>query len=246
MGCGSILTSMPDHPDAMPHGDLEEVFPDIFFVTGTMRGPFFGSTWQFSRNMIVVREEGKLSLINAVRLDDAGLEALTALGEVKNVVRLGSMHGHDDAFYVDRYDATYWAIKGAPPIEGLEVDREMEVGSELPFASSLFSFEATKLPEGLLRVDREGGIMIACDSLQNWVASDEFFLDETVETMRGMGFFTPANLGPAWMHVNEPKPEDFVRLAEVAFEHALCGHGEPLRGGADVAYRATYERIFGV
>lgn len=237
---------MCEFPAVMNHGPLEEVFPDVFFVTGTMRGEFFGSMWQFSRNMTVVREDDRLSLLNAVRLDDAGLAALEALGEVANVVRIGSMHGHDDAFYVDRYKATFWAMPGMPG-NGPRVDEELTEGGRLPFANaSMFAFKTTKLPECILRLDREGGIMLACDSLQNWVAADEFFLDETVATMTEMGFFTPANLGPAWMHVSAPKPDDFRRLKEVPFKHALCGHGVPLRDTAMEAYHATFARLFEV
>ncbi len=236
---------MSDFPAAMNHGTIEEVFPDVFFVTGTMRGEFFGSMWQFSRNMIIVREDGNLSLINAVRLNDDGLASLEGLGTVTNVVRIGSMHGHDDAFYIDRYKATYWGMPGMP--EGPTVDKQLSVGGELPFANaSLFEFKTTKIPESIIRLEREGGIMIACDSLQNWEEPNEFFLDETVETMRGMGFFTKANLGPAWMHVNEPGADDFVRLKEVSFKHALCGHGSPLRDTAQQDYHATFARMFNV
>lgn len=238
---------MDRFPPAMPHGPIEEVFPDVFFVTGTMRGPFFGSVWQFSRNMVVVREGDRLTLINAVRLGEEGLAALDRLGKVVNVVKIGSMHGLDDAFYVDRYKAAYWALPGMPHAEGVKVDRELVPGGEMPFAdSTLFTFEATKLPEGILVLQREGGIAIACDSLQNWVAPDEFFLPETVATMTPMGFFTKANLGPAWMHVNEPKAVDFTRLKDVPFRHALCGHGAPLRGAASDDYRATFKRLFDV
>ncbi len=232
---------------AMPHGPLEEVIPDVFFVTGTMQGPFFGSTWQFSRNMTVVREGGQLTLINAVRLGEEGLAALDRLGKVVNVVKIGSMHGHDDAFYVDRYGATYWAMPGMPHADGVTVGKELVPGGEMPFSDcTLFSFEATKLPEGILRLDRAGGIAIACDSLQNWVAPDAYFEESTVEKMTGMGFFQKANLGPAWMHVNEPQAADFVRLKAVPFQHALCGHGEPLRGGAREEYAVTFKRIFDV
>jgi hypothetical protein len=238
---------MTDFPPALPHGPIHEVFPDVFFVTGTMRGEFFGSMWQFNRNMIIVREGERLGLVNAVRLDDEGLAALEALGEVAHVVRLGAMHGRDDAFYVDRYHATYWALPGAPGDTGVPPHRELVEGGELPFAgASLFAFRTTKLPEGILVLDRAGGIAIACDSLQNWVEPDALFLDDTVATMRSMGFFTPANLGPAWMMVSEPKAEDFVRLKAVPFRHALCGHGQPLRDDAQAAYHATFERIFGV
>ena len=238
---------MGEHPAAMPHGAIDEVFEDVFMVTGTMRNEFFGSMWQFSRNMVVVRDDGALTLINAVRLDDEGLAALDALGAVKHVVRIGSMHGHDDPFYVEHYGATYWALPSMPPKETPPVDRELRVGGELPFpGASLFSFEATKLPEGILRLDRDGGILIACDSLQNWLGPDEFFDESTVEKMSEMGFFAPANLGPAWVHANDPKPDDFVRLKEIEFRHVLCAHGSPLRNTAMPDFHSTFARVFDI
>ena len=88
--------------------------------------------------------------------------------------------------------------------------------------------------------------MIACDSLQNWVEPDRFFLDETVETMKKMNFFAPANLGPAWLMGSKPQAEDFKRLKEVPFKHALCGHGRPLRDTAQQEYHATFTRAFEV
>jgi len=210
-----------------------------------MRAEFFGSMWQFSRNMTVVREGGELCILNSVRLDDAGLAALDALGRVAHVLRLGDMHGRDDPFYLDRYDATFWALPDMGMEDGLSVDKELVPGGELPIRdASLFVFETTKRPECILRLDREGGIMIACDSLQNWVEPDEFFDDATIETMKGMNFFTPAGLGPAWIHESEPKAADFVRLKELSFRHALCGHGRPLLDSAKESYHATFARMF--
>src|SRR5215510_6157608 len=102
---------MSEFPPALPHGPIEEVFPNVFFVTGTMRAEFFGSMWTFSRNMTVVREDGRLTIVNSVRLGPSGLAELEALGTVANVVRIGDMHGTDDPFYMDRYrTATFWAV----------------------------------------------------------------------------------------------------------------------------------------
>jgi hypothetical protein len=44
-------------PPALPHGELRELLPDVFFVTGTVAlpGPL---PVRFSRNMTVVRSEG--------------------------------------------------------------------------------------------------------------------------------------------------------------------------------------------
>jgi hypothetical protein len=238
---------MTDYPDALPHGPIEEVLPDVFFVTGTMRNQFFGSMWQFSRGMTIVREGDRLTVLNSVRLDDDGLAALDALGQVVNVVRIGDMHGSDDRFYVDRYGATFWALPGMTIGDGLKVDRQLAVDGAMPFRScSLFVFRTTKRPEAILRLDREGGILIACDSLQNWIEPDEFFDPETVETMRKMGFFTPAGLGLAWLHESEPKAEDFLRLKAVPFKHALCGHGRPFLDRAAENYHAAFKRFFEV
>jgi hypothetical protein len=233
------------HAEALPHGQIEELFPDIFFVTGMMKGEFFGSPWQFGRNMTVVRQAGELTLVNAVRLDDAGLAQLDALGEVTHVVRIGSLHGRDDAFYVERSDATYWGLRGTPPT-GVEIDEELTADAVPVRDASLFRFEHTKLPEAILRLDRDGGIVIACDALQNWAEPDAFTDSATRTRMQGMGFFTPANIGVAWQHVNEPKPEDFVRLKAISFRHALCGHGAPLRDTAQAGYHATFKRLFDV
>ena len=236
-----------EYPAALPHGPLEEVFPDVFFVTGTMRGEFFGSMWQFSRNMTVVRDDGKLTIVNSVRLGPDGLRQLDALGKVVNVVRIGDMHGIDDPFYVHHYGAKFWAVPGMDVQPELTVDAPLVAGGTMPFRDcSLFEFKTTKLPEAILRLDREGGIMIACDSLQNWVAPDRFFDDQTVETMRSLGFFTRANLGLAWLQESQPQAEDFVRLKEIPFSHALCGHGVPLRDTAQQEYHAAFQRFFQV
>jgi hypothetical protein len=238
---------MSEFPAALPHGPLHEVFPGVFFVTGTMRAEFFGSMWQFSRNMIVLRDGGRLTIVNSVRLGDAGLRELEALGTVENVVRIGDMHGVDDPFYVARYGATFWAMPGMDVQPELPAPTPLTAGGRMPCRDcSFFEFKTTKLPEGILRIDRDGGIMIACDSLQNWVAPDEFFDAPTVETMRGMGFFTRANLGLAWLQESQPQAEDFVRLKEVPFSHALCGHGEPLRDTAQQEYHAAFHHFFKV
>lgn len=236
---------MNEHYECLPHSDIQEVFPDVFFVTGTYSGDIGGASWQFSRNMTVVREGDALTLINTVRLDEDGLRSLEALGTITNIVKIGSLHGVDDAFYKERYKARFWAMPGMQ--QELEVDIELKEGGEMPVAdASLFVFRTTNTPECILRLAREGGIMIACDSLQNWLNPDEFFSDESRAMMQDMGFFTKANVGPVWIQFNEPDPSDFVRLKQLEFKHALCGHGEPLRDTAYEDYSATFNSIFGV
>jgi hypothetical protein len=238
---------MSRFPECLAHGELEEVFPDVFFVTGSMETELMDAHWHFSRNMTVVRDGDALTLVNTVRLDEAGLRRLEALGEVKHVVCIGALHGRDDPFYVDRYGATYWAPPGMNKDHGLAPATPLRPGGDVPFRGcDVFAFEHTKLPEAILRIDREGGILVAADALQNWTEPDAFFSDASRKTMTDMGFFQPANLGPVWMQVNDPKADDFLRLAEWPFRHALCGHGSPLRDVAREAYRARFSKVFGI
>lgn len=56
-----------------PHGEIREVFKDVFFVTGTNKVHHDGNEIQTSRNMVILRNHSKLTLINTVRLDNKGL-----------------------------------------------------------------------------------------------------------------------------------------------------------------------------
>lgn len=230
---------------ALPHGDVEEIFPDVFFVTGTTKPTFGGADWQFSRNMIVVREGSGLTLISSVRLDERGLGQLEALGEIAHVIKLGAFHGMDDAFYCDRYGARQWALPGMKLEGDRSADEQLGAGGAIPFAgASLFTFETSLLPEGLIVLERAEGIAIACDSLQNWTDVDPYFDEGSAERMRAMGFIQPANIGPGWMAACKPAASDFDRIETLAFRHLLPSHGRPLRDQAKVELAATFRRTF--
>jgi hypothetical protein len=236
---------MDELPPALPHGPLAEVFPGVFLVTGAMQTVLMNLPFQFSRNMTVVRDGDALTIINSIRLDDAGLAQLEALGSIDHVVRLGSLHGRDDAFYAARYGAVFWAAPGIADAHGLVAQRDLTPDGAIPFAGcSVFAFRTTRMPECILRVDRAGGILIACDALQNLRAPDEYFSDQSRQRMQDMGFFEPANIGPLWQQINDPKAEDFVRLQALSFRHVISGHGPPLRDSAREAYTARFQRVF--
>src|SRR5258707_4647645 len=125
---------MDQFPPALRHGLLEEVFPDVFFITGMMKTVLMDVPWQFNRNMVVVRDGDALTLINSIRLNETGLSRLEALGRVANVVKIGSMHGRDDAFYRQRYGAILWALAGMTHEHRLVADRELRPDCEMPSA----------------------------------------------------------------------------------------------------------------
>ncbi|MFO0650006.1 MAG: hypothetical protein U0326_27545 [Polyangiales bacterium] len=238
-------------PPAQPHGALREVFPDVFFVTGTvgLPGPL---PVRFSRNMTVIREGERLTLVNSVRLTDDGLRELDKLGKVTDVVRLAGFHGMDDPFYKDRYGAKVWAVKGQRYTAGLNAnapetyfaaDAEMDASTALPIkGASLYLYAGSKPPEGILVLDREGGIAIVGDSLQNWARPDEFFSLVAKVMMRFMGFIKPFNVGPGWLKQAKPSPEALRGVLALPFEHLLPSHGEMVRGGARAHYRPAIER----
>lgn len=238
-------------PEARPHGSFSEPFPDVFFVTGTMRfpGPVAVTC---SRNMVVLRHGEELTLVNTVRLDDAGLAALDGLGRVRHVVRLAGFHGSDDPFYKDRYGATVWAVKGhtyargfdlSPPASAIyfRADREMDETTELPVPARLYRFASVPNGEALLLLERHGGVVVSGDALQNWVGPDRYFNWLGRSSMRWMGFFAAHNVGPGWLRQTRPDPAELRAVLDLPFEHVLPSHGTPVIGGARDAYQPALE-----
>ena len=237
-----------DFPSATPHGEITEVFPDVFHVTGSVD---MAPGMRISRAMTILRDRDALTLISPIRLSDEGLAALDELGRVENIVKLGGYHlgaqnGLDDPFYVDRYGAKLWALDGMEHKGGLTPDHLLRMGGEFPVPGlSLFTYETSKLPESMFLLDRDGGILITADSLQNWTEPDVFFSDIAAERMGQAGFFKPANVGPEWLRFCAPDPREFDRVAALNFQHLLPSHGTPLLHRANEALRETFLTTFG-
>lgn len=166
------------------HGELTQLdgFPHVFFVRGRMPAtsarPWFERALVYcSRTMTVVREPssaaGDLVLLNTVRLDEQGLSALNALGEVRHVVRLGQFHGSDDAFFLRAYPhADYWHVAGMQPAKGLAIDPKVLAPGNVPIAGArVHEFRGANFPEAVLVLprskERSVGVAITCDSVQN-------------------------------------------------------------------------------
>ena len=224
---------MISYPPATPHGKIQEVFSDIFVVMGTNRVQHEGVDTQFSRNMVIIRNQDEIALINTVRLDEEGLLALNKLGNVKHVVRIGAFHGKDDAFYVDHYGAKLWSLKGAQNEHGKLADEVLTSNGPMFFPGiSLFLFETAVVPEAILYLEREGGIIITCDSIQNWTEVDQYFDAETAKSFAANGLIKTANISPIWGQATQVKVSDFERLMKHSFRHLLSAHGEPLLNDA--------------
>jgi hypothetical protein len=239
------------HAPALPHGPIREVLPGVHFVTGTiaMPGPL---PVRFSRNMTVLCESERLVLINSVRLDDAGLAALDALGKVTDVVRLAANHGLDDPFYRERYGAKVWALAGQRYTAGfdtnakdvyLEPDFTMDEATKLPIEGARLYTIRSAPPEGLLVLERHGGTIVSGDCLQNWASADAYFSFVGKTVMRAMGFIKPHNIGPGWLKQGKPPKEDLRGIAEIAFANVLTAHGGEVIGDARARFRPAIERV---
>lgn len=239
----------PQLADALPHGELVEVFPDLYRVTGTATLPS-PPMMRFSRNMVVVRSGGSLTLVNSVRLDEPGLRELEALGAVEHVLRLAGFHGRDDAFYKQRYGATVYAPRGQVYRRGFETEGEpyfeadiaLDAESELPIPGArLHLIGGAEPPEAVLLLPQHGGVLVSGDALQNWATPDRYFSLLARVAMRFMGFIKPHNVGPAWRKVATPSRAGLLALLELPFDHVVPSHGEPVIGNARALYRPALE-----
>ncbi|MEM6993685.1 MAG: hypothetical protein AAF721_24440 [Myxococcota bacterium] len=239
------------HPAARPHSELVELFPDVFFATGSVK---MAPLMSFSRNMVVVREGERLVIVNSMRLTDEGLAKLDGLGKVTDVIRLAGFHGMDDPFYKERYDAKVWCLPGAPYKKGFdaakgsgtsyfEADRELSPDGALPIANAKVIAFSTTPPEALLLLEREGGILVTGDALQNWATTNEHFSFAAKVFMKRMGFIRAHNVGPGWVKATNPNRSEIKAILDLDFDHVLPSHGDAVIGGAREAYRPAVDFV---
>jgi len=251
------MSFQSSYPSAQSHGNLTELFPNLYMVKGSVAikaphikyGPL---TLAFSRNMYIYKEGNALTLINSIRLNEAGAACLSALGEVKNVIRLAAFHGMDDPFYKARHAATIYSVD-APYTKGLsptprpdeiyfEPDVILKPGSSLPIQNASYSEISSATPnEGLLTLHRDNEIVISGDSFQNWATADEYFNLSARFAMGVAGFIKPTNIGPGWRSYAKPDLNELLAFTRTPFSHLLPGHGEPVIENASSQYAARLE-----
>jgi hypothetical protein len=227
-------------------GKLEQVFDDIWWVWGTVK---FMPGVLFPRNMTIVREPDGLVVIHPVMMPDDAQKQIEALGPIKHIVKLGAFHGMDDLAYQKRYQPTVWAPPGCDPVEGLTRHEELVPGGKSPIAgATIFDFASSKTPETALLVPRHGGVLLTCDSVQNWETTTGCTRLGALMS-RMMGFKGRACIGPGWRRVSEPKDgkgfgPEFGRLVELEWKHLLSAHGAPMKTTARDDLRASMKRIY--
>ena len=239
------MTSKTQFPKAQKHGPIEEIFPNVFFVAGSMR---MGFAMRINRNMVIVRDGQDLTLVNPIRLSPKGEDELNKLGTVKHVIRLGCFHGLDDAYCVDRFDATFWCQENSDHYADPPVQEVLQEGGALPIPNAhLFAFQLVKKPEAALLL-KDCGLLITCDSLQNYENKSGMSLLAGI-MMSFLGFTMDTLIGPMWLKFQTPEggslEPDYRRLLELDFQHLVSAHGQLRRDTAKAGVTDAVNKVFG-
>ncbi|MCZ6656821.1 MAG: hypothetical protein O7C67_05950 [Gammaproteobacteria bacterium] len=230
---------------AYPHDAPEEIVEDVFMVRGSIP---LNPIMRISRNMAIVRHERELTLINPIRLNDAGEAQLRELGEVKRIMRLGAFHGVDDPYYMETFGTEFWCQPGGEAYPEPSIRVELTEHTELPFPNAtLFCFQGLLQPESILLVDKGDGLLLTCDAIQHY--GD--YLHNTLLAkliMPFIGFPKTTIIGPIWLKLMTPEgaslESEFTRLLELPFDGLLSAHGSFLPIGAHQAVEAAFKKIF--
>jgi len=223
-------------PAAQPHGPIEAIISDVFAVYGSMR---MAPLMRIGRNMVICREGDELTLLNPIRLSAAGEAELAKLGRVTNVIRLGCFHGMDDRYYVDRFGARFWCQSGSSRYPEPEPDVELDEDTPLPIHDArVMTFHATRAPECVVLIEREGGLLVTCDSVQHYANWQRTSLVARL-VMRYFGFTKSTLVGPLWLKYMTSKGgdlrADYERLLELKFDKLISAHGSLVEKGAHAA-----------
>ena len=225
---------------------MNEAFPDVFVFDGVSR---FAPGIAVGKTMTVLRSKRgdvhELSVINSAKLDDDGERALRSLGTVKHLVRLGSSHGLDDGWFIDKFAPTTWAPPRVSPRNHGAAQHTLDESTSLPFDARAFVFHGATQSEGALLLSN--GILVTCDALQAHADQRGMTLLGAFVAKR-MGFFThPVIVGPLWLKRmdGERLRSDFARLRALDFTHLIGGHGAPLIDRAHDDVDAAITRTFG-
>jgi hypothetical protein len=233
------------NPPIYPHDPIEEIQPDVFMVRGEIK---MNALMTITRNMAIVRHEGELTLVDPIRLSPGEEKQLEGLGSVKRVLRLGSLHGVDDPYYMDRYSAEFWAPGLSDAHPEPKPTLTWDESTPLPFPDAqLFRFEGLNQPEGALLLRRGKGLLITCDGIQHYGDYSHNNLPARI-MMPIIGFPKTTIVGPMWVKMMTPKvgslEGEFRRLLELDFDQLLSAHGTLLESGAHEACERAVDKMF--
>lgn len=234
------------YPPVTPHGGLKKVLDNVYSLEGTF--PMAPGV-RTGRSMTIVKRGDELTILNSIRVDDSTLEEIKKLGTIQNVVRLGNMHGADDPFYVDTFQATFWqpqGLKDAPPA-GLTHDKSLTNDGEKPISDMKFmTFQNAPSNDSVVWIPDNGGTVICCDVLQNTCGPlPHCNLPGRVMTSL-MGFRGECRCVPVWRYAKcgSNHLESAEELLAWDWDNLFSGHGQPKIGGAKAIAEQNMRAVF--
>ena len=99
----------------------------------------------------------------------------------------------------------------------------------MPFSGChVYEFKTSKFPECVLLLEKEGGILITCDCIHNWLKHDQYFDMKTTMLLKVRGAFGEAHLNPIWRNACEQTTDHFQPIVDMTFKHLMSAHGAVL------------------
>lgn len=236
-----------DYPPAGLHLPLREIFPDVWLASSQIAMSIpLKLKIRFSRNMVAVFGPEGWVLLNPVRLSESSESELLARGPIKHAVRLGTFHGQDDRYYVERFGAEFWGVAGKQAYPEPAISQEIREEGAFPIpGAQIVIFKSATRPECVVFLPQHQ-LLVTCDSVQHY-HRDSLISPLGNIVMRPMGFFTPCVIGPIWLKELTPPGgslrADFERVLALDFDNLISGHGTPKISGAKKALRKNVEQL---
>lgn len=229
---------------AYPHDPIIEILPNIYLVQGSIK---IALGLRMNRNMVIVKQNHELTLINPVRLNAQWLHQLDQLGMVKHIIRLSDFHGLDDQFYIDTYQAHFWSQRNHATYKELVPDTIIGSSTMPPINDAVFFiFETAKYPEAALLI-KPAKLLITTDSVQYW-ANWKYISFPTKIILFIMGFRLGLFIGGPWLKRVTPQGQslnaDFESLLQLEFDALIAAHGAFLSTDAKRQLKAVVQQTF--
>jgi len=223
----------PNYRSVAPHGELEEVAENVYVVMGSH---VIAMGLRVGLTMTIIKQGDELTIINANRFNKDVEDQILKLGKIKHIVRLSSMHGACDQYFVDKYQPTFWDLP-SPEDKLPKGDKSLEDGTDFPIdGAKVLMMQDLKMPEAVVWIPHAGGTLIAGDIIQNGRPRPHgSWLGKVFS--RGVGFMNGHCGCPPLYRTSVDIGKDmyspnFPRIFELEFENIVSGHGPHQVGGA--------------
>ncbi len=218
---------MKKYHKLLPHREVLEILPSVYSVTGTMR--LFG-LFQYSRNMVILKEGSDLAIVNPVRVNEFELNKIRKLGNIKHIFKIGRLHSVDVPFYMDKFSPKLWVSEGDDALPEYKADYFFNEYSVLPFMKiKVIPIASSKLPETILLVLSDGGCLLSCDAFVN-MTTDPMANWLTGKLSKLLP--QPTFIGPNWIKLAKPPKKEMLQVLDHKFSHLVSAHGPPVLNDA--------------